>query len=418
MKQENKKIITGIDVGTTKIAVIVAEVKNEEITILGQGITPSFGLNRGEVVDIPKTQQSLQKAILQAEEKANCKIDSAFIGITGEHIRGMSYYGIIPVTQSDGTGSEIQEDHIVKVRQKVKDFPISADREILHVLDQEYKVDDQTQIENPKGLHGNRLELNAHIVTIAKNAVHNLKNCLSRDIYINGFVLEPLASAYAVLNNQQRNLGTVLIDIGGGTTDIIIYENNGVKYSSAIPMGGNIITNDIALGIQEYIGECLENDELETLKHDYGSAKKECIDENKEITLNIDGRKIVLRQYQLADIIQSRMTEIFKEIKKHINDTDISNRPYGIVITGGGSQLEHLEELAKETFQQNIIIGFPRNINGPDEIIKNPRFSTAIGLIIYGLESLEIEDVTGRITVKTILKDLFKSLKRIFNTWY
>tara|TARA_X000001036_G_scaffold2523_2_gene2244 strand:- start:13847 stop:15103 length:1257 start_codon:yes stop_codon:yes gene_type:complete len=418
MKQENKKIITGIDVGTTKIAVIVAEVKNEEITILGQGITPSFGLNRGEVVDIPKTQQSLQKAILQAEEKANCKIDSAFIGITGEHIRGMSYYGIIPVTQSDGTGSEIQEDHIVKVREKVKDFPISADREILHVLDQEYKVDDQTQIENPKGLHGNRLELNAHIVTIAKNAVHNLKNCLSRDIYINGFVLEPLASAYAVLNNQQRNLGTVLIDIGGGTTDIIIYENNGVKYSSAIPMGGNIITNDIALGIQEYIGECLENDELETLKHDYGSAKKECIDENKEITLNIDGRKIVLRQYQLADIIQSRMTEIFKEIKKHINDTDISNRPYGIVITGGGSQLEHLEELAKETFQQNIIIGFPRNINGPDEIIKNPRFSTAIGLIKYGIESLEVEDITGRITLKTILKDLFRNLKKIFNTWY
>ncbi len=418
MKQENKKIITGIDVGTTKIAVIVAEVKNEEITILGQGITPSFGLNRGEVVDIPKTQQSLQKAILQAEEKANCKIDSAFIGITGEHIRGMSYYGIIPVTQSDGTGSEIQEDHIVKVREKVKDFPISADREILHVLDQEYKVDDQTQIENPKGLHGNRLELNAHIVTIAKNAVYNLKNCLSRDIYINGFVLEPLASAYAVLNNQQRNLGTVLIDIGGGTTDIIIYENNGVKYSSAIPMGGNIITNDIALGIQEYIGECLENDELETLKHDYGSAKKECIDENKEITLNIDGRKIVLRQYQLADIIQSRMTEIFKEIKKHINDTDISNRPYGIVITGGGSQLEHLEELAKETFQQNIIIGFPRNINGPDEIIKNPRFSTAIGLIKYGIESLEVEDITGRITLKTILKDLFRNLKKIFNTWY
>ena len=418
MKQEDKKIITGIDVGTTKIAVIIAEVRNEEITILGQGITPSFGLNRGEVVDIPKTQQSLQKAIIQAEEKANHKIDSAFIGITGEHIRGMSYYGIIPVTQNDGSGSEIEENHIIKVREKVKDFPISADREILHVLDQEYKVDEQTQIENPKGLHGNRLELNAHIVTIAKNAVHNLRNCLSRDIYINGFVLEPLASSYAVLNNQQRNLGTVLIDIGGGTTDIIIYENNGVKYSSAIAMGGNIITNDIALGIQEYIGECLENNELETLKHDYGSAKKECVDENREITLNIEGREIVLRQYQLANIIQSRMIEIFKEIKKHIEDTDISNKPYGIVITGGGSQLEHIEELAKEIFQQNIIIGFPRNINGPDEIIKNPRFSTAIGLIKYGLESLDIEDVTGRITVKTIMKDLFRNLKRIFNTWY
>ena len=418
MKHENKKIITGIDVGTTKIAVIIAEVNNDEITILGQGITPSFGLNKGEVVDIPKTQQSLRNAIMQAEEKANYKIESAFIGITGEHIRGMTYYGIFPVNQGNGTGSEIDENHILKVREKVKDFPISADREILHVLDQEYKVDEQSQIENPKGLHGSKLELNAHIVTIAKNAVHNLNNCLSRDIYVNGFVLEPLASAYAVLNNQQRNLGTVLIDIGGGTTDIIIYENNGVKYSSAIPMGGNIITKDIALGIQEYIGECLENEKIENLKHDYGSAKKECVDENKEIQLTIQGREASIKQYHLADIIQSRMTEIFNNIKKHIEDTDISSRPYGIVITGGGSQLQHIEELAKEIFQKNIIIGFPRDIKGSDRIIKNPRFSTAIGLIKYGVESLNIEDITGKITIKTILKDLFRSLKRIFNTWY
>ena len=180
------------------------------------------------------------------------------------------------------------------------------------------------------------------------------------------FVLEPLASAYAVLNNQQRNLGTVLIDIGGGSTDIIIYENDGVQYSGAIPMGGNIITKDIALGVQQYIGECLDDNELETLKHDYGSAKKECIDESKTIILNIDNREIIVNEYELADIIQSRMIEIFEEVKRKVNQNNISIKPYGIVITGGGSQLKNIDDLAKEIFQQNVIIGYPRNINGKE----------------------------------------------------
>jgi len=418
MKDENKKIITGIDVGTTKIAVIIAEINNNKITILGSGITPSFGLNKGEVVDIPKTRESLNKALKEAEEKAEYNIESAFIGITGEHINGMNYLGVVTVDQGDGLGSEIEDNDIIKVRERTQSIPLPAEREILHVLDKEYKVDEQTCIENPKGLHGRRLELNAHIVTIAKNAVNNLKNCLKREININGFVLEPLASAYAVLNNQQRNLGTVLVDIGGGTTDIIIYENNGVQYSGAIPLGGNIITKDIAMGIQQYNGETLENYELEILKHDYGSAKKECIDENKKVTISIDNREITISEYQLAEWIQSRMTEIFEEVKRKINQNNISNRPYGIVITGGGSQLKNIEELAKEIFQQNIIIGFPRDINGSDEIIKNPRFSTAIGLIKYGMESLEIEDVSGRLTIKEIIKDLFRNLKKIYNRWY
>ncbi len=418
MKNEDKKIITGIDVGTTKIAVIIAELNNDEVTVLGHGIAPSFGLNNGEVVDVPKTRLSLENAIKQAQKKADYKIDSAFIGITGEHISGMSYSTVVIVDQGDGLGSEIEEGDIVKAREKVKEIPMAAERKILHVLDQEYKVDEQNNIENPKGLYGKRLELNAHLVTISKNAINNLKNCLNREIDVNGFVLEPLASSYAVLNNQQRNLGTVLIDIGGGTTDIIIYENNGVQYSGAIPMGGNVITKDIALGLQQYIGECLEDKYLERLKHDYGSAKKECVDQSKTITLKVDNKEILINEYQLADIIQSRMIEIFEQIKQKINKSNLSNKPYGIVITGGGSQLKHIEELASEIFQQNIIIGFPRNINGPEEIIKNPRFSTAIGLVKYGEDRLNVEDITGQLTLKTIIGDLFRSLKKIYNRWY
>ncbi len=418
MKTEQKTIITGIDVGTTKIAVIIAEYDNEKITILGDGITPSFGLNKGEVVDIPKTRESLKRAIEEAENKADCKVDSAFIGITGEHINGMNYSGVVVVDQGDGLGSEIEDNDIVKVRERTRSISLPSEREILHVLDQEYRVDEQNHIENPKGLYGKRLELNAHLVTIAKSAINNLSNCLNRDIHINSFVLEPLASAYAVLNNQQRSLGTVLIDIGGGTTDIIIYENNGVQYSGAIPMGGNVITKDIALGLQQYIGECLENNDLETLKHDYGSAKKECIDKNNKIILNIENRDVSISEYDLADIIQSRMIEIFEEIKRKVNQNNISNKPYGIVITGGGSQLKNIEELAKEIFHQNIIIGYPRNIHGAENITKNPRFSTAIGLIKYGIESYEVENITNQLTVKSTIKDFFKNLKKIYNRWY
>ena len=419
MVREDKQIITGIDVGTTKIAVIIAEYDNGELTILGHGITPSFGLNKGEVVDIPRTRESLNNAIEQAQKKADYKIESAFIGITGEHINGMNYSGVVIVDQGDGLGSEIEDNDIVKVRERTRSISLPSEREILHVLDQEYKVDEQTSIENPKGLYGKRLELNAHLVTIVKSAVNNLKNCLNRDIHINSFVLEPLASAYAVLNDQQRSLGTVLIDIGGGTTDIIIYENNGVQYSGAIPMGGNIITRDIALGIQQYIGECLENTDLETLKHDYGSAKKECVDENKNIVLNTENKEVKISEYQLADIIQSRMIEIFEEVKRKINQNNISNRPYGIVITGGGSQLKHIEELAIEIFQQNIIIGYPRNIKGTENITKNPRFATAIGLIKYGIESFQVENMTEtKFGMNSIIKDLFKNLKRLYNRWY
>jgi len=411
---ESKQIITGIDVGTTKIAVIIAECNNDQITILGHGISKSIGLDRGEVVDIQNTRISLNNAIQEAEENAKCKIDSAFIGITGDHIQGINYSGVVIINEN--TGSEIDDKDIIKVRDRAKSINIPTERKILHVLNQNYKVDERTNISNPKGLHGRRLELNAHLVTVAKNSESDLRNCLDSNIYIQGFVLEPLASAYAVLNKQQRKLGTVLIDIGGGTTDVIIYKNNGIQHSGAISMGGNIITNDIALGIQEQLGECLENQYLEKLKHDYGCAKKECIDQNQNITINIDGNDLIINQYDLANIIQSRMTEIFNRVQHEINKSEL-NSTYGIVITGGGSQLNNLSDLGQEFFQKNITIGYPRNINGSEEIINNPRFSTAIGLIKYGLETLRTEDDYGP-TVTNIIKDLFTKLRKLYNKWY
>jgi len=412
-----KQIISGIDIGTTKIAVIIAEYDSENITILGHGIAPSYGLEKGEVIDVPLTRDSIQEAISQAEQKANYNIESVFIGITGEHINGLNYSGVVIIDESNET--EIEESDIIKVRDRTRSISLPSERKILHVLDQDYRVDEKMNIQNPKGLYGKRLELNAHLVTISKGSEKNLRNCLNDSINIDSFVLEPLASAYAVLNKQERELGTVLIDIGGGTTDIIIYKNNGVQDSGAIPMGGNIITRDIALGIQQKTGECLENKELETLKHDYGSAKKEGIDQSQTIILNIDNREITINEYDLADIIQSRMTEIFQEVKRKISKSNISNNPFGIVITGGGSQLKNTEILAQEIFEQNVVIGYPRNINGTEDIIRNPRFSTAIGLIKYGIVSSENQGSgEGGISVKSILKNLFTQLKKLYKKWY
>ena len=413
---KQKQIISGIDIGTTKIAVIIAEYDGEHITILGHGITPSHGLERGEVVDVPLTRNSIQEAISQAEQKANYNIESVFIGITGEHINGLNYSGVVIIDES--SEAEIEERDIVKVRDRTRSISLPSERKILHVLDQDYRVDERMNIQNPKGLYGKRLELNAHLVTISKGSEKNLRNCLNDCIDIDSFVLEPLASAYAVLNKQERELGTVLIDIGGGTTDIIIYKNNGVQDSGAIPMGGNIITKDIALGIQQKTGECLENKELETLKHDYGSAKKECIDQSQTIILNIDNREITINEYDLANIIQSRMIEIFEEVKRKISKSNISNNPFGIVITGGGSQLKNTDILAQEIFEQNIVIGYPRNINGTEDIIRNPRFSTAIGLIKYGLAYSETTVPSEGISIISILKNLFAQLKKLYKTWY
>ena len=413
---KQKQIISGIDIGTTKIAVIIAEYDGEKATIIGHGIAPSHGLNKGEVVDVPKTRASIRKAILEAENNANQNVESAYIGITGEHISGLNYSGFAMIENTD---SEIEDSDISRVKENTEiSINIPSERKILHILNQEYRLDERTNIRNPKGLYGKRLELKAHIVTILRDAEKNLINCIGSNIDICSFVLEPLASAYAVLSNQERELGTVLIDVGGGTTDIIIYKNNGVQYSGAVPMAGDIITRDIAVYIQQTLGECLENKDLETLKHDYGSAKKECIEESNNIILNIDDKEININEYELADIIQSRMTEIFQEVKRKINHNSTSNTPYGITITGGGSRLKNIEILAQEIFEQNTIISYPKNIDGSDEIINNPRFSTAIGLIKYGMKSKKNENEDEKISITSISKNLFSQLRKLYKKWY
>ena len=412
---KNKKIITGIDVGTTKIAVIIAEIDNESINILGFGESNSEGLRRGIVVDIDKTSEAIEEAVDKAEEQAELEIDSAFIGITGEHVKGINCSGTITISNNEymnPAGEKITKEDIKKVLESAEAINLPAQRKILHTLSREFKVDDSPNIINPEGLSGHRLEANVHIVTIARNIETNLKTCLERvGIEFNGLILEPLASASSVLDNHEKQLGVGLIDIGGGTTDIIIYNNKAVIHTAAIPLGGKSLTKDIALGLT------ITLDQAEKLKCKHGLAKESLSsDENDIIIVGTNGRNdSKISQRKLSAIIEARMKEIFvltkSEIRRVENECHLN---FGVVITGGGSNLKNIEDLAMEVFELDVQKGIPNSINGIDDIINNPRYATTVGLIKYIAENkdLRIKNDDDDLDLLDIVKKYYKKLMR------
>jgi cell division protein FtsA len=415
---KKQKIITGIDVGTTKIAVIIAEINNESINILGFGESNSEGLHRGIVVDIEKTSNAIEEAITKAEEQADYEVDSAFIGITGEHVKGINCSGTITISNNEyrnPAGEKITKEDIKKVLESAEAIQIPTNRKILHTLSREFRVDDTSNIINPEGLSGHRLEANVHLVTIARNIENDLKTCLERvGIAFDGLILEPLASGSSVLDIHEKQLGVALIDIGGGTTDIIIYNNKSVLHTAAIPLGGESLTNDIALGLRITLKQA------EKLKCNYGLAKESLAsDENDIVVAGINGREdLKISQKKLSSIIEARMQEIFYHAKSEIRKIENEcNLNFGVVITGGGSNLQNIEDLAMEVFELEVQKGIPNSINGIDDIINNPRYATTIGLIKYIAENenfkreTEFEDPDLIDFIKKYYKKIMKYLK-------
>ena len=412
---KNQKIITGIDIGTTKIAVIIAEIDNKSINILGFGESNSEGLRRGIVVNIDKTSNAIEEAITKAEEQAEIEIDSAFIGITGEHVKGINCSGTITISNNEymnPAGEKITKEDIKKVLESAEAINLPPQRKILHTLSREFKVDDNPNIINPEGLSGHRLEANVHLVTIARNIETDLKTCLERvGIEFNGLILEPLASASSVLDNHEKQLGVALIDIGGGTTDIIIYNNKSVLHTAAIPLGGESLTNDIALGLT------ITLEQAEKLKCKHGLAKESLAsDENNLIIAGTNGRNdSKISQRELSAIIEARMKEIFvltkSEIRRVENECHLN---FGVVITGGGSNLKNIEDLAMEVFELDAQKGIPNSINGIDDIINNPRYATTIGLIKYIAENndLKIKNNEDDLDLLDIIKKYYKQFTR------
>ena len=380
----NNEIIASIDIGTTKIAVIIAEKNNNSLNILGFGEEESKGLDKGVVVNIKSTVDSLKNALDMAEKQAEHEIDSAYIGLTGENIKGINCSGAITISNSDylnPAGEVITKKDINKVLDHAKAINLSPDRKILHVLSQNFKVDERDGIKDPEGLSGHRLEAKVHLVTISRNIEKDLATCLELcGLDVNGFILEPLASSHSILDKDEKELGTVLVDIGGGTSDIIVYHNNAILHTGAISLGGENLTKDIAYGLQ------ISMEQAETIKCENGIAKTALSNEEKKLSIKgTNGREErEISEKEIAHIIEPRMREIFHLIKNEIRKSEKHNDlTFGIVLTGGGSNLKNIIELAEEVFELKVKKGIPDSINGIIDIINNPRYATVIGIAKY-----------------------------------
>jgi cell division protein FtsA len=373
--------VVGFDIGTKKIAAIIGEVTEEKkIEIIGIGTAESRGLRKGVVVNLDTTVEAIKKAQEEAELMAGVEIDSGFIGISGAHIKSFNSRGVIAVS---GKNREISKDDINRVIDQSKAVSIPPDRDIIHIIPQEFVVDEQDGIKDPLGMSGIKLEVNVHIVTGAVTSVQNLKTCLARaGIEIEQIVLNQIATSHSVLTHDEMELGVGLIDIGGGTTEVAIFERGSLWYTSVIPIGGDNFTNDIAVGLRTPIPEA------EKIKKKFGCVSSPLVEDQDTIDVPSVGRgkkpRILSRQL-LAEIIQPRAEEIFRLV-----DNDIKRMGYekslnsGILLTGGTALLEGLEEVAEGVFDLPVRRGDPAGIGGLVDRVNTPDYAAGVGLILYG----------------------------------
>ena len=381
MSKEN--IIVGLDIGTTKIGCIIAELDSDRnVKIVGVGTSRSEGLRRGVVVNLEKTVISIGRAIEEAELMAGVEVRNVYAGIAGDHIRSINSHGVIAVSRG---GVEITRGDIGRVVDAAKAVAIPMDREILHILPQEFTVDDQKGIKDPSGMAGIRLEVDVHIVTGAVSSAQNLVKAIQQAGYqVRDLVLEPLASAFGVLTDDERELGVALVDIGGGTTDIALFHEGSIRHTAVIGLGGNSVTNDIAIGLRTPARDA------ERIKERYGAALASMVDPDEEIEVPHmagQGERRVSREL-LASIIQPRMEEILSLAKADIKKTGWHDKiPSGFVLTGGASALPGTVELAERILSAPVRIGHPLGVTGLVDSVDEPRFATGVGLVIYGRES-------------------------------
>jgi cell division protein FtsA len=374
------KIYAGLDIGTTKITAIVAEPEEDGdgIRVIGFGTAPSDGLKRGVVVNLEKTTRSIQCAVQEAERMSGRTIRGVFAGIAGDHIRGINSRGVIAVSRKD---AEIRTGDLERVIEAAKAVAIPTDREILHVLPQEFIVDDQDGIRDPVGMSGVRLEAEVHIITGAASACRNVIRAAERaGLVVEELVLEPLASADAVLTQDERDLGVALFDIGGGTTDVAIFYEGSVRHTAVIGLGGSNVTNDLAIGLRTPV------ERAEQLKLQSGCALTSMVRPEEVVQVpSVGGRQDrEVSRHMLAMMIEPRIEEIFELGKKEVRKNHIADLlGAGVVLTGGASSLEGMTELAEQVFDLPVRLGVPMGISGLTEAVCDPRFATGVGLAIH-----------------------------------
>lgn len=403
--QAREDIIVGLDIGTTKICAVVGERSEHGINIIGTGTHPSVGLKKGVVIDIESTVESIKKAVEEAELMAGCEISSVYAGIAGGHITGFNSQGIIAIK-----GREVTQNDVDRVIEAARAVAIPMDREVIHVLPQEYIVDDQRGIQNPVGMAGVRLEANIHIVTGAVASAHNIIKCANKaGLDVCDVVLESLASGHAVLTDEEKDLGTALIDIGGGTTDLAIFSGGNIRHTFVLAIGGHQLTNDVAVGLRA------NKIDAEKIKIKYGSCLSENIPANETIEVpGMGGResKTLSRQI-LGEILEPRVEEIFSLTKREIFKIGLDNSmASGVVVTGGSSLLSGLTDVAESVFDLPVRLGRPENIGGLVDIVSNPMFATGVGLVIFGAGNQSVNKF--RIRDGNIFNKIINRMKKWF----
>jgi len=406
--EQRGDLIVGLDIGTTKICAVVGEVRDNQVDIIGIGRHPSVGLRRGMVVNIESTVHSIKQAVEEAERMAGCEINAVYVGIAGSHIKSFNSHGLIAVKRN-----EIRQDDIDRVVDAARAVPIPPDQEVIHVLPQEFMVDGQADIQDPMGMTGVRLEADVHIVTGSATAVHNIIKCCNRaGLEVTDVVLEPLASAEAILTKEEMELGVGILDIGGGTADLAVFADGTIKHTFVLGLGGHNLTNDLSIGLRTPLKEA------ERLKEEYGCALASLIDKDQIIEVpSVGGRKNrKLSRKVMGEILEPRIEEMLTLVNQELVESNYKEMVNaGLVLTGGTVLLANMEELAEQIFDLPVRIGRPQNIGGVVDIVNTPQWATGVGLVVYGMKHGPDSafkrpggGVLGRVTGR--MKGWFKSI--------
>lgn len=372
------RMIVGLDIGTSKVVSIVGEVSPEgSVEIVGIGSHPSRGLKKGVVVNIESTVQSIQRSVEEAELMAGCQIHSVYAGIAGSHIRSLNSHGIVAIRDREVFQPDI--DRVIDAAQAVA---IPADQKILHILPQEYVIDTQEGVKEPLGMSGVRLEAKVHLVTCAINAVQNIEKCIRKcGLEVADVILEQLASGLAVLTEDEKELGVCLVDIGGGTTDIAVFTDGAIRHTAVIPIAGDQVTNDIAMALRT------PTQNAEEIKIKYACALASLAGENETIKVPGVGERgdRDLSRQALTEVVEPRYDELFTLVQAELRRSGFEDLiAAGIVLTGGSAKIEGVVELAEEIFHMPVRVGKPQGVTGLTDIVRNPIYSTAVGLLLYG----------------------------------
>ena len=378
-KKEN--LIVGLDVGTSKVCAIVAEVSPDGLEIIGLGNVPSNGLRKGVVVNIDAAVESIRRAIEEAELMAGCEINAVYVGIAGGHIKGFNSQGIVAIKSR-----EVTEPDIRRVVDQAKAINIPIDQEVIHILPQDFVIDDQDGVRDPLGMTGVRLEAKVHIVTGAISAIQNIVRCCNRcGLNVSDIVLEQIASSEAVLAPDEKEIGVILVDIGGGTTDMAIWHRGSIRHTHVLTLGGDHLTNDIAAGLRTPAAEA------EKIKRKYGCAMAKLIGKDEVIQVpSVGGRKPrELPRQLLCEIIEPRMEEIFQLVNREIHRVGMEDLlSAGMVVTGGTGLLAGIEQLGEQVLEMPVRVGKPFGIGGLVDVVNSPMYATGVGLVLWGRKNI------------------------------